>query len=374
MNLIRNPQSAIRNWMRDLFKITWSAFLFYTGLLFLLQFISSRRKKGGEVFILKYHRISNFEKGEEAFPFETGVKVEDFERQINYLSQRHRIISLKEVAAYLEGESELPPLSVVITFDDGYEDAFLLAYPILKKYGVKAIVFISPAYTGTGVISWRDKLTEIVRMAGLSEIKQEAANLNYPDRVREILTQAELDTFKDRIDVLKDLTEFLKRIDDKEARAAVDNLARRVAWQQGDWKRHLNVSWEQAAEMAANGIEFGAHTLTHPPLTKIASQQAMYEIKDSKQEIEQRLGKAVSFFCYPYGDFNEETKAMVKEAGFMGACCSKYGVVERGSDLYALKRIGMELKFDAPPGRFSKAIFAVEMSGLADMLFFRGGL
>lgn len=361
----------IRNWIRDVVKITWSGLFFYSGLLFLLQFISSRWGKKRKVFILKYHRISNFKKGEEAFPFELGVKVKDFERQIRYLSRRHQIISLKEVAAYLKGEGELLPLAVVITFDDGYEDVFTLAYPILQRYGARAIVFINPGYTEPRVITWRDELAEMVRVADLSEIRQEATNLDYPDRVRQILAQAKLDTFSDRIELLQKLMAFLKKIDDKEAKSIVNNLAQRIDWRQGNWQRHLPVSWDQVAEMAEGGLEFGAHTLTHPPLTRIDPEQAGYEITTSKEEIEERLGMPVSVFCYPFGDFNEEVKEMVKEAGFACACSSVYGVADRSNDLYALKRISMEVKFDAPAGRFSKAIFAVEMSGLADILFFR---
>ncbi|MEW5766461.1 MAG: polysaccharide deacetylase family protein [bacterium] len=371
MYLIRKPPSAIRRWIRDVFKITWSACLFYSGALFLLQFIYSRLSRERKVFVLKYHRISNFKKGEEAFPFEVGVRVKDFERQIRYLSQRHQIISLKEAATCLKGEGGLPPLSVVITFDDGYEDVFTLAYPILQEYGAKATVFINPSYTGPRVITWRDELAEIVRRAGLSEINQEAANPAYPKEVREILTQAKLETFSQRIELLQNLMSLLKRLDDKEAKAVVNNLSQRIDWRQGNWERSLPVSWEQVAEMDTGGIEFGAHTLTHPPLTRIDPKQARYEITASKEEIEQKLGKPVAVFCYPFGDFNEEVKEMVKEAGFICACSSVYGVVDRSSDPYALERIGMESKFDAPAGRFSRAIFAVEMSGLADILFFR---
>ncbi len=63
-------------------------------------------------------------------------------------------------------------------------------------------------------------------------------------------------------------------------------------------------------------FEIGAHTMTHPRLTRISKKEAFYEIIDSKKYLEKLLGEEIRCFCYPRGDHNEKIKELVKRAGF----------------------------------------------------------
>ena len=65
--------------------------------------------------------------------------------------------------------------------------------------------------------------------------------------------------------------------------------------------------------------EIGAHTLTHPHLTKLATHEADREIRESKEWAERVTGKPCTLFCYPYGDRNDEVQTLVRNAGFAGA-------------------------------------------------------
>ncbi len=100
------------------------------------------------------------------------------------------------------------------------------------------------------------------------------------------------------------------------------------------------LSWPQIREMRQNGIEFGAHTRTHPNLTLLARPQLLDEIAQSKSEIEDRTGSAVKTFAYPYGRHNNEVRAAVQEH-FDGACSTDLGRVGLSSDLYLLRRFDM---------------------------------
>ena len=64
--------------------------------------------------------------------------------------------------------------------------------------------------------------------------------------------------------------------------------------------------------------EIGAHSLTHPRLTKISLVEAKKEIKGSKEYLENILGHSIKMFCYPRGEYNEQIKKLVKESGFLG--------------------------------------------------------
>jgi len=72
-------------------------------------------------------------------------------------------------------------------------------------------------------------------------------------------------------------------------------------------------------------FEIGAHTLTHPHLSKIPLKRAADEIKGSRVYLEKILGKKVISFCYPYGDYNQEVVDLVKKNGFvLGRTASRY--------------------------------------------------
>lgn len=69
-------------------------------------------------------------------------------------------------------------------------------------------------------------------------------------------------------------------------------------------------------QLIARDHEIGAHTVSHPHLTRRGTGEAMREIAESKQWVEEQTGKACTSFCYPYGDWNAEVRAMVADAGF----------------------------------------------------------
>lgn len=104
------------------------------------------------------------------------------------------------------------------------------------------------------------------------------------------------------------------------------------------------LDWQKAVELSAGGVTFGAHTRTHPHLTSITAARMKEEILGSKRDIEDRIGRPVDFFSYPYGDYNEEVAGEVRAAGFLGATTTKRGFVLKGDDRFELKRMGAGLK------------------------------
>ena len=75
---------------------------------------------------------------------------------------------------------------------------------------------------------------------------------------------------------------------------------------------------DEIRELAAE-FEIGAHTMTHPHLSRLDTETARQEITQSKEVLERIVGHPLRSFCYPYGDHNQETKRIVREAGFAGA-------------------------------------------------------
>jgi peptidoglycan/xylan/chitin deacetylase (PgdA/CDA1 family) len=93
--------------------------------------------------------------------------------------------------------------------------------------------------------------------------------------------------------------------------------------------------------MAAAGIVFGSHSLTHARLTRCNAEQLRAEVMDSKKMIEDQIGRSVNHFCYPYGDFDQRIQQMVQEAGYHTACTTEKGVVLPGTNPWRLPRLAV---------------------------------
>jgi peptidoglycan/xylan/chitin deacetylase (PgdA/CDA1 family) len=98
------------------------------------------------------------------------------------------------------------------------------------------------------------------------------------------------------------------------------------------------MTWKQVEEMSAAGMDIQSHTLTHPHLRQLAPEAAAKEIGDSKMALEKRLGKPVTAFDYPFGEYNTAVIDLVKKAGYESAVTIADGTKQRGDELYTLHR------------------------------------
>jgi peptidoglycan/xylan/chitin deacetylase (PgdA/CDA1 family) len=99
---------------------------------------------------------------------------------------------------------------------------------------------------------------------------------------------------------------------------------------------------EMIRNLAQQGIEIGAHTVSHPILTSLSDASARHEIAEGKRQLEAILGKPVRYFAYPNGkhgmDFDERHVAMAREVGFDAAFSTALGAASSAHDPYALPR------------------------------------
>jgi peptidoglycan/xylan/chitin deacetylase (PgdA/CDA1 family) len=111
------------------------------------------------------------------------------------------------------------------------------------------------------------------------------------------------------------------------------------------WDRHLrqlpNLSWDDVREMARLGFEIGSHTVSHACMGRVTREQARTELFASKGEIENRLGRPVRWFAYPFGgkaDWTPQWNDLLDEAGYTGCLAGHGGFVHPGADLRLLPR------------------------------------
>ena len=113
------------------------------------------------------------------------------------------------------------------------------------------------------------------------------------------------------------------------------------------WPGHVSpvgeqslLSWTQVEEMARHRIEFGSHTVTHPDLAGLTRHEAEREMRESKQAIQERLGRPVEVFAYPYGKYAPWTVDLAREH-FTGACSTILGKTTSEADPALLPRVDM---------------------------------
>ena len=104
------------------------------------------------------------------------------------------------------------------------------------------------------------------------------------------------------------------------------------------------LSWAEIREQDGGVFSFEPHTVTHRNLLTLADDEAAREIAGSKAELEERLGRPTSLFCYPAGLFGERERRLVAEAGFEAAVSCEPGPNDASSDLYALRRIQIDAR------------------------------
>jgi peptidoglycan/xylan/chitin deacetylase (PgdA/CDA1 family) len=111
---------------------------------------------------------------------------------------------------------------------------------------------------------------------------------------------------------------------------------RRWVGRGGAGKRLLG--WPQLRELVQAGIELGAHTVDHSDLTAVAPEEAVRQMADCRKEIEDRTGRPVTAFAYPYGRWNAAVKALARKE-FQLACGMRTALADRGADRFELPRI-----------------------------------
>ena len=112
-------------------------------------------------------------------------------------------------------------------------------------------------------------------------------------------------------------------------------------WQDHDAPQRPMLSGTQLREMAAAGMEIGAHTRTHVRLTELDQSAMDEEVRGSRQDLEEMLRQPVTSFAYPYGRFNDDSIEAVRRAGFRVACTTRTGWLGSEPDPLRVRRVAV---------------------------------
>jgi len=283
------------------------------------------------VAIVRYHSVSDVRDRNHLYVNRAiAVAPETFERQIEFLAARYRCVRMDDVAEALDGGKPLPANAVAVTFDDGYADNHRHAYPILRRHGVPAMFYLVAGCLDGEAPLWPSEVRSIVHRAT-------ARRLDDP------LTGATWDLRGPggREAAIAALKEVLVSLPRGEREAALAELRARCA-PEGRAPRVM-LTWAEIEEMRAGGMEFGAHTVSHPRLPALPPAEAAAEIRESKTRLEARFRAPVDHFSYPNPSkglhVDAGVRRLVAGARFRTAVTSLPGYVLAADDRLELKRL-----------------------------------
>jgi peptidoglycan/xylan/chitin deacetylase (PgdA/CDA1 family) len=276
----------------------------------------------GKLTILIFHRV--LPRPDPLFP-----EIPDaagFEAQMRWVREWFSVMPLAAaVQALVAGR--LPARALAITFDDGYADNEGLAASILRRLGLTATFFVATGYLGGGCM-WNDRIIEAIRSCRAETL----------DLTRVGIGWIRLASLADRRCAIQTLLGRIKHLAPAERSDAVDAIVEAA----GAGTPSLMMGPEQVRRLRALGMDIGAHTVSHPILTRLDPDAALEEIGASKETLQALLGETITLFAYPNGvpaqDYDRSHVEMVRRCGFTAAVSTAWGAASIQSDRFQLPR------------------------------------
>ncbi|MBI5930328.1 MAG: polysaccharide deacetylase family protein [Chloroflexi bacterium] len=201
--------------------------------------------------ILMYHYVSPLPSDADKYRVDLTVLPDNFYAHCEYLAQNnYQTVTMGQLYGALMRGDKLPARRVVMTFDDGYDDAYTQAFPILQQFGMAGTFFV----------------------------------------VRDFMEQPGY------------------------------------------------LTWVQAGEMLAEGMEIENHSTSHIDLRDLDRETLLYQIGAAADAIQNQVGRRPKVFCYPGGRYDALAVQVVQETGHIMAVTTADGLVHTSSDLLLMTR------------------------------------
>lgn len=325
-----------------------------------------------------------------------------FEEKITALvSSGYRFIFWKDLYNHMSGLRRAPSKSIMLTFDDGYLDNWVYVFPILRKYGVKATIFVNPEFVDPnnnprsnlndiwagkvkkeeirtlGFLNWQEM--RLMEKSGIIDIQSHGlthtwyfsgpklidfhkpGDKKYPwmawnmrPDLKPFYIQNDQSSF---VPWGTPIYEYEKALICRRYFPPMEVTKKTTAWvkQQGCEDFFQQIGWEKKLRDYHDDIMAKSKDKGYFESSNDYNKRIYQEIKGSKEIIEKKLNKKIDFICLPGGGFNNIVSSLVKKAGYKSWTLSSRDQTgfrnKPGSDPTQIKRIGAFPKYRTRGGR-----------------------
>jgi peptidoglycan/xylan/chitin deacetylase (PgdA/CDA1 family) len=289
----------------------------------------------------------------DARPFNLTGKFISPEKLEVFLARIARMFKVMDMKALVEGISSNRKFEnqLLITFDDGYQNVHDHAFLLLHRMGLPFTVFVTTGYVDTRALLWADMVEFAIFHAKKALLPRGILPVEHS-----------LSAPRDRFAAAMLIKELLKRQPVDEAGRLVKSLFAQVDVDPEDPRLSAVrfLSSQGIKQMAAAGVTFGGHSVTHPILSRESRERTRVEVRQCKETLEKITQGPVTCFAYPNGrrgDFNTAVKHELAQAGYALAFTTIHGLYAPGDDPLEIKRVAVN-------SRWSYEEFETRTSGI----------
>lgn len=318
-----------------------------------------------------YHYVRDLKNSR--YPQIKGLDLDLFRQQIDFFEKNFNVVTIEDVMKYYALPEEerassriLPERALLLTFDDGYIDHYLNAFPILKEHGMQGSFFI-PGKTFT-----EHKLLDVNKIHFVLAVSEERGEQGLAELVKDV--RQKIDDYREptgghsypetdelyaqyavanRFDPAEVI--FVKRMlqtvlpEDIRSRIASELFEKYVGMPENVFARELYMNVDQLRVMKQNGMYIGYHGYDHYWMNRL------YEVSPEKLEkdVDSALGALSEFIdkenwiCnYPYGSYSDDVINLISSKGCKLGFATDVDVVKEDTDPYKLPRLDCN---DFPP-------------------------
>jgi peptidoglycan/xylan/chitin deacetylase (PgdA/CDA1 family) len=299
---------------------------FFSGILSFMEKMDGRQSD--LLRVITYHRIDNLKSHLNHHPGMISATPEQFTQQIKMIVQKYQVVSLQDVVDAIHNQKQLSAKSLLITFDDAYQDFAKHAWPVLKEYSLPATVFVPTGYPDQPNASfWWDRLYAALLNADSSK-KIELNNKQYSLSAGNNLSQ-----------LFRIARNWIKSLPHEQAMQEVDQLCEKL---NGPQVENLVMGWDELRNLAREGVTLAPHTRTHPLLNHLDLKSAMDEIIGSLDDLNEKIGGTVPVLCYPAGGVSDELVRELEQSEIEVAFTTQRGLNHLQQDSpFRLRRINV---------------------------------
>jgi len=278
-----------------------------------------------------------------------GLTAVEFRTQLDRLLAAMEPIDWPTLYAWMDGRTEIPARSFLLTFDDGLVDHAETVLPILEDRGLRGVFFVPGSVLATHRMLPAHAIHLLLSVLGEEALERELRLYLSDRRVErwchwldqrppgdDVAAEAMYHYESPALARLKYLLTMKLPLDLRAA--AVEELFEQHVGSSTRWSRHWYLGWDDLVKIQSLGHTIGGHGHSHEPYDRLRNDEIRHDLLQSAAVLREGLGPEVRPFSYPYGCYNNQAVAACREAGFVHGFTTHRAWVEPHADPLRLPR------------------------------------